>query len=109
MAAPKKLTRKQQHQKLLRDNKHLYDVLLEIQGGHCALCPTVPSPTRKLDMDHDHTTMQIRGLLCVRCNRHLGNRGTPDWHRGAADYLENPPADRLPEPDDEDEGDLPQP
>ena len=64
-----------------------YEELLAEQDGHCALCPQEPK-TRKLDIDHDHKTMQVRGLLCHRCNRALPDWVTPEWLRRAADYLE---------------------
>lgn len=46
-------------------------------------------------MDHDHRTMIVRGLLCVRCNRNLPDWMTPEWLRAAADYLEDPPYPRM--------------
>ena len=45
-----------------------YEALLAAQGGGCALCGNPPK-TRRLDVDHDHRTGQIRGLLCSRCNQ----------------------------------------
>ena len=65
-----------------------YDQLLAEQDGHCALCPNTPK-TRRLHVDHDHRTLQIRGLLCHRCNRSLHVWVTPEWLRKAADYLES--------------------
>ena len=67
-----------------------YDRLLEQQGGHCALCPNTPK-TRRLDVDHDHRTMTVRGLLCHRCNRALPNWVTPTWLMDAAMYLQRQP------------------
>jgi hypothetical protein len=64
-----------------------YDQLLAEQKGHCALCPNTPK-TRRLHVDHDHRSLQIRGLLCYRCNRALPSYVTPAWLRKAADYLE---------------------
>jgi len=46
-----------------------YDVILSSQGGMCALCGITPSATRRLAVDHDHTTGRVRGLLCSSCNR----------------------------------------
>ena len=46
--------------------------LLEVQGGGCAICKTKDSNTtnRKRDwcIDHDHSTGEVRGLLCDNCN-----------------------------------------
>ncbi len=63
-----------------------YDRLLAQQNGRCALCPSTPK-TRRLDIDHDHRTMQVRGLLCHRCNRALPTWVTPEWLVDAAMYL----------------------
>lgn len=87
MARKRRPTRKAAHAKLLRDNRHRYDEMLEEQGGGCWICGRPPK-NRRLDMDHDHRTMTIRGLLCVRCNRALPAWITPTWLRRAADYLE---------------------
>jgi len=82
MSMPKK------HKDFLKANRYRYHSLLRKQKGHCALCPREPSPRRRLDMDHDHKTMVVRGLLCHRCNRALPDWITPEWLRDAADYLE---------------------
>ncbi len=68
-----------------------------MQGGGCAICGRAPSPTRRLDMDHDHQTMRVRGLLCVRCNRAIPTWLTPEWAAKVIEYLKNPPFDKLPE------------
>jgi hypothetical protein len=44
-----------------------YDVLLANQGGLCAICRKVPT-RKRLCVDHDHETGQVRGLLCDNCN-----------------------------------------
>ena len=54
----------------------------------CGICGRLPSPKRRLDIDHDHREMFIRGLLCPRCNRALPTWITPAWLRAAADYLD---------------------
>jgi hypothetical protein len=51
--------------------KAQYDALLEAQGGVCALCLRPPGK-RRLNVDHDHETGRVRGLLCTICNRILG-------------------------------------
>lgn len=76
------------HKELLDAHRHRYEAILETQEGHCALCPRVPSPRRKLDLDHDHTRMVIRGLLCHRCNRTLKSWITPEWLLKAATYIQ---------------------
>ena len=45
-----------------------YDELLKRYNGTCWICRR-PSKTRRLAVDHNHRTKQVRGLLCFRCNR----------------------------------------
>jgi len=90
----KRTSRKAQHAKLLRDNRKHYEALLKEQGGGCAICGREPK-TRRLDMDHDHHTMEIRGLLCVRCNRALPSWIDVDWLYKAIVYLNSPPFNNI--------------
>lgn len=63
-----------------------YTKLVEKQEGRCAICHQVPK--RSLQVDHDHRTNTIRGLLCVNCNRGLGYlMDNPDIIDAAAQYL----------------------
>ena len=54
-----------------------YDAILKSQGGGCAICGTKKCVGgRRLAFDHDHAVtehIEIRGLLCTRCNNALGN------------------------------------
>lgn len=63
-----------------------YARILAAQGGHCALCPSTPK-TRRLHVDHDHTTGTVRGLLCHRCNRGLPTWVTGQWLHDACEYI----------------------
>jgi len=50
-----------------------YNLMLTEQKDSCVLCSTTTNQNgRKLDVDHDHTTGKIRGLLCNRCNFAIG-------------------------------------
>jgi hypothetical protein len=49
-----------------------YDLMLERQGGCCAVCSRVED---SLHVDHDHTTNKVRGLLCSNCNTAIGLAG----------------------------------
>lgn len=64
-----------------------YDRLLAAQCCCCAICGNPPK-SRRLDVDHDHKTGQVRGLLCHRCNRVLASWVTAEWLFEAAAYLE---------------------
>jgi hypothetical protein len=69
-----------------------YEEMLVAQGGVCAICGKPPT-TKRLSVDHDHTTGRIRGLLCIHCNfRVLGRLTNIELLRSAANYLETPPA-----------------
>ena len=64
-----------------------YDALLARQGGACAICRR--KSDRRLQVDHCHTTKEVRGLLCNNCNTTLGRcRDDPDILRAAIAYLE---------------------
>jgi hypothetical protein len=64
-----------------------YVTMLAAQHGVCAICGNTPK-TRRLDVDHDHRTGRIRGLLCHRCNRALPTWIGLVWLRQAIVYLE---------------------
>lgn len=49
-----------------------YNKLLKQQGGICAICNAYPTRLTRLQVDHDHITGRVRGLLCLSCNLKLG-------------------------------------
>jgi len=71
-----------------------YEKLAQDQHHKCAICnqpetATYASRPRRLAVDHNHTTSQLRALLCYRCNSLLGyGQESPAILRAAADYLE---------------------
>lgn len=91
-----------QHQKLpssrrVQRNSHLlrefgitlevYEGMLKAQNGVCAICSRPPN-TRALHVDHDHTSGEVRGLLCFPCNHAIGLLGDdPERLTAAAFYL----------------------
>lgn len=62
-----------------------YDAMVAAQGGRCAICRKIPS---RMHVDHDHTTGEVRGLLCGPCNQGIGLlRDSPKLLRAAIRYL----------------------
>lgn len=50
-----------------------YNKLFSIQNGRCAICRKHQSELKRgLDIDHDHKTGKVRGLLCNYCNKIVG-------------------------------------
>lgn len=67
------------------------------QGGRCAICRRASGKGRMLGIDHNHTTGEIRGLLCTgslsanTCNRLIAIYSLEALER-AVEYKRNPPA-----------------
>lgn len=55
--------------------------------SECAECGRARPKPRRLDVDHDHETGEVRGLLCHRCNRGLGLLGTVELLTAGLGYL----------------------
>ena len=75
------------------------EVLLRSQGHSCAICGEL---TEKLVLDHDHSTGQVRGFLCNRCNIKIGyveRKGgvgtSEEFYNQILDYLHHPPVRRC--------------
>jgi hypothetical protein len=69
-----------------------YDKMVEEQNGKCAICGkdrNVTSDKRRLAVDHDHETGQVRGLLCTICNTRLGILENAEWVQKARAYLDS--------------------
>lgn len=65
-----------------------YDEMLASQDGVCAICRQVDHVSRRLHVDHCHSTGRVRGLLCGPCNSVIGlAREDPAVLRAAIDYL----------------------
>lgn len=72
-------------------SRERYFELLDQQGGLCAICRCKLGSVRakQPDVDHDHTTGRVRGLLCRQCNVSLGLlKESPERCRAMAVYLE---------------------
>jgi len=69
-----------------------YDRILAHQGGVCYICLHPPKKI-KLAVDHNHKTGQIRGLLCMLCNRAVGFfRDDDERIARVFNYVTSPPA-----------------
>lgn len=76
-----------------------YDQLLAFQGGVCFICGQSPKKQR-LAVDHDHSTGEVRGLLCAGdaygCNVALARLlDNLDMARRALAYVEQTPMRRM--------------
>lgn len=71
-----------------------YDSLLVAQGGVCAYCGKPPAEGKKrLAVDHDHRSGEIRGLLHAQpCNKNAVGYHDLSSARALLNYLETPPA-----------------
>jgi len=54
-----------------------YEEIFAKQNGVCAICEKPENLTKDgklhaLAVDHNHETLQVRGLLCMNCNTRLG-------------------------------------
>lgn len=66
-------------------DREYYAALLKSQNGRCAVCE---EPMQRPNVDHDHQTGKIRGLLCTPCNQGLGHfRDSVIFLRNASYYL----------------------
>jgi len=62
--------------------------LFKKQKGRCGLCGKLQSSfQRRLNLDHNHKTGQIRGLLCFYCNKFIVGRHTFESATRLIDYL----------------------
>jgi len=86
----KELQRKASLKKLYGITLEEYDALSEAQNHVCAICKLPEQRLNKrLHVDHDHTTDEIRGLLCSNCNTGIGLlKEDPKILLQAVEYLE---------------------
>jgi hypothetical protein len=70
-----------------------FDTILAQQGGVCSICKGPPTGKHKTyQVDHDHRTGAVRGLVCHMCNMAIAYlRDRPDLAKSVAQYLETPP------------------
>lgn len=66
--------------------KKEYDALWKIQAGKCGICKENLQNV-KIDVDHDHVTGRVRGLLCHQCNLNLHVIENQSFVQNAQAYL----------------------
>jgi recombination endonuclease VII len=73
--------------------------ILAAQGGKCAICERALLMVRQNNslecpnLDHCHTTLKIRGVLCRPCNQWLGlYEGNREFLKKSDEYLANHPS-----------------
>ncbi len=67
--------------------RQLYAELFERQQGLCGICK---EHMKRPLLDHCHSTMQVRGLLCSNCNVGLGQfKDNATLLKRALEYIEN--------------------
>lgn len=65
-----------------------FHMLFLSQGKRCAICGVAQS--RRWNLDHDHGTGRVRGVLCCRCNLGIGLlQDSPSIAAAAANYLQH--------------------
>jgi hypothetical protein len=71
-----------------------YERLRQVQGGLCYICRRATGKQKRLPVDHNHATKEVRGLLCGPCNKGVLGHLRDDIAalQRAIDYLTNPPA-----------------
>jgi hypothetical protein len=65
--------------------------MLKEQHGCCKICGVTEEDAsgKRLHVDHNHATGQVRGLLCTRCNTAIGKfKDDPEIIRNAIAYIE---------------------
>jgi len=69
-------------------DKKEWDSMYSSQNGCCAICERHSSElSRVLQVDHNHATGEIRGLLCTKCNTRLAAVEDEKFSKRAIIYL----------------------
>lgn len=75
-----------------------YRALYRAQGGRCFVCRRASGKSKRLGVDHNHLTEEVRALLCTgslnanTCNRLIALYKRDALLRGAAVLSDPPPA-----------------
>ena len=72
-----------------------WDKMYSLQKGLCPICgkrlhrPGNKDGKRAAAVDHDHSSMVVRGLTCLACNRWKIAKNTAESARKVLEYLES--------------------
>ena len=75
-----------------------YRALYRAQGGRCLICRRASGKAKRLAVDHNHLTGEVRGLVCSgslsanTCNRLIALYNREQLLRAAAMLFDPPPA-----------------
>jgi hypothetical protein len=78
-----------------------YRALYAAQGGRCYVCRRASGKAKRLGVDHDHLTGEVRGLLCTgslsanTCNRLIAIYNRAQLLRAVEMLTDPPPARRV--------------
>lgn len=74
-----------------------FSALLKYQNNSCAIClKPIELLRRRINIDYDHVTNKVRGILCTGCNTGLGHLGDDiAGLQKAMAYLKNQPFDQF--------------
>ena len=65
-----------------------YDQKILDQNNACEICKLPFVPHKNPCVDHNHTTLAVRGLLCTHCNSGLGHfKESIDIMKSAQEYI----------------------
>lgn len=66
-----------------------FDQMFVNQGKKCGICGSLdPQHNKGWNVDHDHKTGEVRGILCGVCNTSLGGfKDNPNLLQAAIEYL----------------------
>lgn len=77
-----------------------YRAMYRAQGGRCYVCRVADGTSRRLGVDHNHLTGEVRGLVCTgslsanTCNRLIAHFNREQLLR-AIEMLSDPPPARI--------------
>lgn len=76
-----------------------FELVLSYQGGGCAICGkqlNKKGEKLKLAVDHDHTTGEVRGIICWTHNKGIALFQDNAAHLyNASEYIDRPPFERV--------------